>query len=384
MTAALPSDAAASSEAVPVVYFDGLLPAPGYTDYVRAYVSRSLPGKDQAVVLKHELAHIYMQHLTRGLAVMPAAVRLRQESQGQAFVRKAWNIACDMEIATHIYTDDDNTWLTSTFSMLAPMVPITRASCARFPLCEYAEEFFEELLAQGVVEEQSHDGDANDAAETAADGVYNAAVGVDVPAVVADASRRIESALAAAAAHKGLVQAVREPPRPTLASTIDRYLGRAAVTRAPSYRRPPRREREAADIIKPGRVCKPMTPAVTIYVDRSGSFDASKTFAAEEALKSVLLKYRSRITRDVLYFSDTVYTKDSPMYGGGGTNYAAVWDNIVKDRSAALSIVITDSDPCGALAMPKVAPEVIVVHIGGGSNSFAAAANAAVVHMDNA
>ena len=80
-----------------------------------------------------------------------------------------------------------------------------------------------------------------------------------------------------------------------------------------------------------------------VYVDRSGSFDASKTALAEKTLKDILQVYRANVDRDVLYFSDRVFKYDSRDIGGG-TSYESVWDSIVKDP-AEVAVVITDSDP---------------------------------------
>lgn len=357
------------SPSVPVVYFDGYSPAPGYTNYTKVFVSRSLSKPEQDTILKHELAHIYLQHNSR--------LRDLLVEEGEVDLLR-WNRACDLEIAKHIYDDHDEAVLTSPINYLGSVGVILKRHTEQWPDCEFAEQYYRALSEESTL--FSHDGDVNQELADLLESLDEAPGGVQkaVGELVEEAKERIADHLAQEKAAVEAEKALHTPPKPSLASAIDRHLGRAKIDMIKTYRVPNRRSLES-DFIKRGRTPKEKTAKVTVYVDRSGSFDATKTAASEEALKTILRKYRARIDCDVLYFNNSVLTKD-PKYGQGGTNYLAVWSNILRDR-AEVSVVITDSDPCEPLPVDprEKPPTVVVVHIGGGSSQFGRAAKATVV-----
>ena len=106
---------------VEVVYFPGLYRGryPGYTDFVKAYVSQDFGPRDREILVKHELAHIYLQHNVRGMEIPDKDFML-------------WNVALDLEIAYHIYTDEDEAVLQSPFSALGRYQCITKKHCDVF------------------------------------------------------------------------------------------------------------------------------------------------------------------------------------------------------------------------------------------------------------
>lgn len=351
---------------VEVVYFPGLYRGmyPGYTDYVKAYVSRDFGPKDREILVKHELAHIYLQHNTRSMDIPDRDPLL-------------WNVALDLEIAYHIYTEEDENILHSPFSALGRYRIITKENCKRFPGCQFAEEFYPLLKKDEW--DPTHDGEINEELsklleEMLKDLKVDLGGGVNPHDLVQAAKGAIAEYVDNIRAANKLTQAVESFPPPSLASEIDAHIGRAKVEVVKSYRRPSRRESLETGLMRKGRTLKRKAPRVVIYVDRSGSFDASKTAIAERTLKEVLQAYRANVDCDVLYFSDRIFKLDKKQ-GGGGTNYATVWDNIVKDR-AEVAVVITDSDPCPPL--PPSDCKVIVYHIGGGNSHFGKMAKAAV------
>jgi len=358
--------------AIEIKYFKGFKPirglgrVPGYTDFRCVYISSDLGGRDRDIIIKHELAHIYLQHNSRRLAF--------ESTKDKPLDGRKWNIAIDLEIAYHIYSEEDNAYLRSPFSALSQYRPYVKDDCNSYPNCMYAEQFYDLIPDQA---RNSHDGDFNidlSSLEELAEKLKELGLEeVDLEVIVKEAKEEIESHLSSIHAQQFADQEAVALPRPSLASALDAHLGRSKVTPERSYRRLPRRESEEG-FIRPGRLLKVKAPKVTVYVDRSGSFCAEKTAKAQDALREVLQKYRTQIECDILYFNDGIMNVD-PIYGGGGTNYGVVWKQICLDR-AEVAVVITDSDPC--LNLERADVNVVVIHIGEGSSSFGAATNATV------
>lgn len=338
-----------------VIEFDGLNPAPAYTDFSAVYVSTRLAAEQRRTALRHERAHIWLQHQLR----RDAFARQMDEPMD----RKAWNIATDLEIAKHIYTKRDDDAITEPRSTLNGGIRLCH--CDEFPGAEYAEDFYLAIMASAPPDgASSMDGDASDAA--AEDG-WNHGVcqSGDIGDLVADAKSRSDDASSADDHQASTMQAQRsianfKPPKPSLSSLIDMHIGRAVRSRANSYRRPSRR-RVASDLIAKGAATKQKTPRMTVYVDRSGSFSPEKTSASLKALTSCLMKYRGRVDCDVIYFADSLMSTD-PGRGCGGTNYQPVVDQIVADR-AEIAIIVTDADSAEGVTVRGALSPVVVVPI---------------------
>lgn len=337
-----------------VIEFDGFSPAPAYTDYSAVYVSTSLAGEQRRTALRHERAHIWLQHQSRCAALT--------SQMGEALNRKAWNIAADLEIAKHIYTSRDDAALMEPRSALNGGIRLCH--CDEYPGAEYAEEFYAAIMASAPPEgAASMDGEASDEA-SAGNGLDASHLG-DVGELVADARSQSDAASDEADCAASAAQAQRsianfKPPKPSLSSLIDMHIGRTVRTRSDSYRRPSRR-RAASDLIAKGAVTKQKTPRMTVYVDRSGSFSPEKTAASLKAMAACLMKYRGRVDCDVIYFADALMSID-PGRGCGGTNYQPVIDQIVADR-AEISIIVTDADSAAGVAVRGRLPPVVVVPI---------------------
>ncbi len=153
-----------------------------------------------------------------------------------------------------------------------------------------------------------------------------------------------------------------KPPRPSLGSELEAALSRIGTKRERSYRREARREGVDPSLATKGRALSPSAPRVTAYVDRSGSFNASKTAQSEQALDRAMAKYRGRIRLDSVYFSDEILDHD-PGRGVGGTNYQCVIDAINRDRSA-VSVIITDNDTNWDLNIPQGMGKILIIPIG--------------------
>lgn len=328
---------------IEVKRFAGVDPSIGYTDFRFVYLSWSLSGDEYDTAFIHEAGHIWLQHQYRGKKL--------QASDGNQFDVQCWLLATDMEIARHLYTPDDERIITRPRSALNG--GITSEHTSKYPHCVYAEDYYAELKKEKDTKPKctchQEEGETQD----------------EEPQTVDSLIEQAKKEVSEMQNKKQLKQAQKKsdsfrPPKPSLASEIDRHLGRTKVIRASSYKRPPRRE--SSDFIKKGVASTLQTPRMTLYVDRSGSFDATKTATATNLIEKILLKYRGRINHDVIYFNDTLLAKD-PLNGSGGTNYNAVIDNIIRDR-ARLSIIITDDDsytrPDGLAKIPAT----IVIPVG--------------------
>ena len=346
------------------IRFDGKVPSIAYTDFSCIYLSWLLKGGELEVARAHELAHIWLQHQQR---------KTRFAESLESIDHYCWNIAADLEIAKYIYTDYHNSQITKPRSLLAGGITSEHVKPYKG---EYAEEFYMELMEKKEEEEEkgnSFDADGNQWGEEEEGGdekSSSSSPAIDVSDVVEQA---IKNAVEQAAKEVKAQQTIQlhkvvedfKPPKPSLASEIDKAVGRNKLVRISSYKRPNRRE---SDFLLKGKVSKRKAAKITLYVDRSGSFDATKTMAATSKVSEVMRKYRGKIDRDVIYFNNTLLTID-PINGGGGTNYRAVADDI-RRNSSDLSIVITDDDGCESLDF-KVKTKVLVIPVGCTTTNFA-------------
>ena len=339
--------------------FPGVDPAIGYTDYSAVYLSEVLHGTQYALVLKHELGHIWLQHGPRTRARQPEDARL-------------WNVACDMEIARHLYSDEDDLVITSPRSWLSG--GIRKSDADKFPDCDYAEEFYEALLLQPEEHRQdyqSHDGDANgqssegsphgDANGQSSEGSPHESAPLESTETLVDKAKALLEEHGRAAACVKMQEALKgfRPPS-SLASELDQWLVSPSLQRERSYRRPSRRT--TGDLFRKGEVVVPKQPLITIYIDRSGSFDDSKTEAATQALDRVLMKYRASVKTDVWYFNNGLLDVD-PKVGGGGTNYGAVVEHINSVRPK-IAVMVTDDDPCDPTLKIEGNTNLLIICIG--------------------
>lgn len=335
-------------ELVPETIVKSHGPSVAWTDGACVYIRQDAMSSRKALrtLLRHERAHIMLLHKMRGRKFRPTSWR-------------KWNVACDMEIAMHIYDQRDEEAIVAPRSPLAN--GINREYCEKIApgVSLYAEDYYSlvpddaECMddIDGIDGIEPHDGDQDNQQEIE----------------VADVIRSIRSALDAASdaeeRQDALEKAQRQVhknlmPRPSLPGFLDQHLARHAMARRRTYHKPTRRV--AGDIIMRGIKRKPANPRVTVYVDRSGSFSSPKTEHTLRIIGTVLARYRARLRCDVIYFADTLMCRD-PMHGDGGTNYTAVLEDINRSLPD-VAVVITDDDP--AMNVPKPSRPVVVIPIG--------------------
>jgi predicted metal-dependent peptidase len=325
------------------IRFEGKNPSIGYTDYINIYISNSITGKDLETLRKHEKSHIWLQHYTRGL----------QLNKNFDLNHELWNIACDLEIAKYIYNKEDNSNILKPFSFLTGGITINDSN--KYPNCEFAEDYYLELLQKGTNKLKSFDLGNKKINEKSESNIE-----INMLSLIESALKKIKDIENQENITK--VQSLYnnfKPSKPSMYSEIDKYLGRSKIKRESSYKRP-KRYNDNEDLFKKGKKSILKTANITIYIDRSGSFNQNKTKLANEKLNKVLQKYRGSIKKDVVYFNDILFNID-PINGFGGTNYSVVIEDIVKNRSL-LSIIITDNDSCN-LKNYKNLPHILIIRI---------------------
>lgn len=340
---------------IEVKRFVGKIPAIAYTDFRFVYLSWSLQNDEYDLAYLHECSHIWLQHQYRQTQLI--------ESEGDTFNHNCWLLATDLEIAKHLYSANDTLIIERPRSELAG--GITYEKTLEYPNCIYAEDFYHELKKQKeqqkstccqckpTTKTKGKQTETTETTDTLIEQAKNKLKALNKSKKSKDVQKKLDNFKA---------------PKPSLASEIDKHLGRTKIKRVASYKRPSRRE-SLNDLLKKGVANKFQTPHLTLYVDRSGSFDQTKTARATSLISNIMTKYRGRITQDVLYFNDKLMVVD-PKQGSGGTNYTAVVEHIIKEK-AKLAIVLTDDDSYSKPANLEKLPPTIVVPVGTASTVLA-------------
>lgn len=341
--------------AAPVIKCDrNIMPAPAYTDFVKIFIADELNVSEENVSIRHEQAHIWCEHNRR---------------YKKKYDRELWNISCEIEIARNIYTNQDISVIEAPRSRLSGgYLP---DSIKKLPsLLLYAEEIYEwlknnpeEIPAKQLMckcdSARSKRDDEQPSSEDIRSIIEEAKNDLDK----LDLQRQSQECL------KSKLVAIRYK-QPSLADELDAIL-RHRIVREYSYRRPSRRSNNI-NYIEKGLISRCKRPLVEIFIDRSGSFNASKTRDAEFALKRVLAKYNAQIRSDVFFFgSDRLSAED--INGGGNTPYHLIMDHINR-TIPKIAIVITDDDPAGPFS--RIAfkdTEILCLPIGCNSTKFSAA-----------
>jgi predicted metal-dependent peptidase len=315
-----------------------------YTDFTNIYLNFNFIESELELCRIHEMSHIWLQHHIRG------GIFKEKHKNVDHFLL---NVAMDYEIAKHIYNDEDEVVLNRKNSRL--FHTIKKKDTEMYPNCQYFEEYYFELLKDANRNTRTIDAEHNKCHK---DSKNTDGIAKNREVLVKEAKEKSKKIHKKnnIQKHQSLLENYKI--KPSLASEIDAIAGRQKISRIKSYRRPARRD---GDFFNKGEISKRKTPKITIYVDRSGSFDDTKTMQATQALRKILLKYRGSINHDTLYFNDRLMVKD-PIVGSGGTNHQAVVEEI-KQSLSQLSIIITDNDD-GLSNIPDKLPPIIILPIG--------------------
>jgi len=348
------------SHIIEEVGFEGLKPAPGYTDYRRIYVSTDLPKDQAALMKKHTSCHIWLLHNTR----KPANA-----------CEKMWDIATDVEIAINMYDDLEERAIDKPRSFLGGM--ITKRTLPRGLPSHllYAEDIYDWLISRPREEQANYpkslDGEHNKDESGGTKPTLE-----DIDKLISKAHENWEEVKKDAAQgetssqNKKQMQNIKEKAiehrKHSLHGALEAAIQASYVIwRKKSFRRASRRENK--DFIQKGITKDHKQVRIIVYCDRSGSFNEEKTRAATQKIAEICQKYRANVKIDVLFFNAQILDID-PEQGQGETNYKAARDNIAHNNPE-IAIVITDDDGCEELAV--VDAKVLVVPIGTKKTFFA-------------
>lgn len=347
-----------------------LIGAPAMTDFSSIYIADDVTPDEYTVLLKHEKAHIWLEHNMRRTKDMD---------------HETWSLACELEIARNIYNEQDIAVIKAPFSRIQG--GILPDSVPNLPddlrLCE---EIYDWLM-------NNQDGQADGAGDGDGDGPYSkvckCSYGDDC-----DNTERMDRESAAELVEKakdaadGIAASIKarqdtrimldklKKRKPSLVHEIDRSL-RARVERDRSYRRPSRRENSA--LVMKGRLSMPKNPLVEIFVDRSGSFTPNKTAKAESALDVILKRYGASIKKDVWYFGGGRISAGNHS-AGGDTPYHLIYQHLLQSRPK-VAVVMTDNDACCDFPEDH-GLNIVVLPIGCDGTEFAKKINGTEVRYD--
>lgn len=342
-------------------------PAIGYTDNKNIYIYVGITGEHRRILIKHEEAHIYLNH------------SMRKTKHGipknDYRLHRLWNIACDLEIAKNIYTPKDEIIIKAPRSPLKDIIVSDSYDTDEL----YAEGIYDWLLEQPEDENQPINWDTLANMITEAENENNeenndsnGENGEDNNETPAELIEKLIAQIKEQEAQELIDQKLqqihaeqekkREAKKRSLSSALDIAIKKdMSLTRQRSYKRPPRYENK--HVMTKGRTLKSKIPKVIIYRDISGSFDIDKTEKANVVIKKVVTRYRANLTHDTMYFANEVGFEADNNKLGSGTNYKAVLDDI-NENQPQIAIIITDDDHASDDVKLEANTQVFIVPVG--------------------
>lgn len=322
----------------------------GYTTPRGVVLNGKLHLGQQALVARHEVLHNLLGHLSD---------KTWGPDRTDPHLR---NMAGDLELS-HYYDESDSQHFNAGGAIANGLNVHRRRNAKYFGMD--CIEIYDSLVADGKAqgsslgdcvhgEEEENDGDTFDSARP--------------PELSKEDKDKLLKDIKAERQEKykqgQLQRQLRDQPKidaeTDLFYSLNRYfVHEQQVVRGKTYKRP--NKKYLGSIVKKGST-RQNTPGKTlvVYVDRSGSMSAEKTGRAEQVLENTVKRLRnvSVITK---YFADEV-SYDGDI--GGGTNYAAVIDDINLNNYLDVAIV-TDNDRDGGVNVAKV-DAVWLVSVEGG------------------
>jgi predicted metal-dependent peptidase len=331
--------------------------APAKTDFVKIYIDKDVSGKEYDVLLKHEQAHIWLEHN-------------RRQSKGMKI--DTWLKACELEIARNIYTIDDIDIIKAPFSTISGgFVPDTIPNLPHYIVL--AEEIYEWLLNNKNEENALNKCKCCNNLDN--NGEKEEKLSLEqVKSIIEYVKKEVESLQKSKIAEKNTVLKLQEiiKRKPSLISEVDAAL-RNRIVREKSYRRPSRKENE--NYIEKGRITISSPPLVEIFIDRSGSFTPAKTAMAQNSLEKILKRYNSSIKHDVWFFGGGKISAQD--FSGGDTPYHLIAEHL-KLTKPKIAIIVTDDDSCSEI---KIDTKMLVIPIDCNTTDFAKKSGATEVSI---
>ncbi len=341
-------------------------PAVAWTDSSVIFIRGRHTDDEMHVLIKHESAHIWLRHGAR----CPHAAMQHNSAEF-----RAWTLAKEIEIARGIYSQSDVRVINAPRSSIAGgVVPSTLPECPH----SIAEDVYEWILKNKPDEQDSGHicGGSHDHDEDHDPSMSQNIEGPESPNDLINSARsKADDLDRGRDADKIGHRMVSYLPRVSLASALDAHLA-SRLDRVKSYRRPSRRE---VSFITPGRITTHKSPAVRIYVDRSGSFSPDKTALAQIAINKIIARYGSRIKKDILFFGNNRIS-DQDLSPGGNTPYNLVADDIYLCKPV-VAIIVTDDDPADRPAHDLSATRMFFVPCGSNHTGVAGVFGGQDVHL---
>jgi hypothetical protein len=331
--------------------------APAYTDGKAIHIAKGMNLAEQSLAVRHELLHILLHHRDESTW---------RKGQKDHMIR---NIAGDAELSNY-YDDEDNLL----FSYDGPLqgginvhvnqgqwkgkdAPTVYALVAKKAK---QDKSFEQAMKDFMDENPFGDcvpKGTPDPKATGTDPVTGqpSSKGAGAGEIGKDEAERILEELletTTRVSHSpfagkttgdlGTVGRTKKEAETKLYVSLTRYFSHATdMGKRSTYASP--NKRSTATLIKRGRRRRPVeSKTLVMYIDRSGSMTDEKTGKADKIVENTVKRLRD-VTVVKKYFANRVGDDPEARNLGGGTNYAAIRDDIRQNGYQSVAIV-TDND----------------------------------------
>ena len=331
--------------------------APAYTDGNAIHIAKGMNLAEQSLAVRHELLHILLHHRDDSIW---------RKGQNDHTIR---NIAGDAELSNY-YDDEDNLlfsyegplqgginvmvnqtqWADKTAPEVYAMVEKQAKKDKDFQ--QAVKDFLEnnpfgDCVPKGVPEPKKTGVDPVSGAPSG-EGLANGDMGKQ------EADRILEKILetTTSVSHSpfagktegdlGTVGRTSKNAETALYVSLTRYFSHSEqLAKRRTYSSPHKQSRP--DLLKRGRRRRPVEDkTLVMYIDRSGSMTDEKTGKADKIVENTVKRLRD-VTVIKKYFANRI-TEDPEAHNiGGGTNYAAIRDDIKANGYQSVAIV-TDND----------------------------------------
>lgn len=331
--------------------------APAYTDGAAIHLAKGMNLAEQSLAVRHELLHILLKHREDGIW---------RKGQDDHTIR---NIAGDAELSNY-YDDEDNLLfayegpLKDGINVLvnqsqwkgktAPEVYaiIAKQSKKDKDFAQAVKEFtdknpFGDCVPKGVPEPNKTGVDPVTGAPSSK-GLANGELGKEeaerILGELLETTTSVSHSPFAGSTegNLGTVDRVSKASETKLYVSLTRYFSHAtALQKRRTYSSPHKQSRP--DLLKRGRRRRPAeSKTLVMYIDRSGSMTDEKTGKADKIVENTVKRLRD-VTVVKKYFANRVTEDPDARNIGGGTNYAAIRDDVKKNGYESIAIV-TDDD----------------------------------------
>lgn len=331
--------------------------APAYTDGTAIHLAQGMNLAEQSLAVRHELLHILLHHREDSIW---------RKGQNDHTVR---NIAGDAELSNY-YDDEDNLlfgydgplkgginvhvsqsqWkgkdAPTVYAMVAKQAK-TDKDFAQAVKDFMDENPFGDCVPKGTPEPKATGTDpvtGKVSDKGAAAGDINSEEAKRILDELIETTTNVSHSpfTGSAEGNLGTVNRSSKEAETKLYVSLTRYFSHAEDLQFRRTYSSPHKQ-STSTMLKRGRRRRPTeTKTLVMYIDRSGSMTDEKTGKADKIVENTVKRLRD-VTVIKKYFANRVGTEPSAEHLGGGTNYAAVRDDIKANGYRSIAIV-TDND----------------------------------------